>query len=95
MKKVNVVVIFGGKSVEHDISIITGVQVLNSLDKNKYNIYPVYISKQLDFYYSNNFFNISTFSEKNFLNKKNCCKVIFNKNVLIKTSLIHKKIPKQ
>ena len=41
----NIGVIFGGRSVEHDISIITGLQVINGLDKNKYNIVPIYLSK--------------------------------------------------
>ena len=38
----NIAVIFGGKSVEHDISIITGLQCLNNLSK-KYNVIPVYL----------------------------------------------------
>ena len=33
--KENVVVIFGGKSTEHDISIITGLQVLAHIDREK------------------------------------------------------------
>ena len=37
----NIAVFFGGKSVEHDISIITAMQVIRSL-KN-YNVLPVYI----------------------------------------------------
>lgn len=41
----NVAVIFGGKSVEHDVSIITGRQVLNNIDKKKYKVIPVYIDK--------------------------------------------------
>ncbi len=40
----NIAVFFGGESVEHDISIITGVMTLNSLDKEKYNAIPVYVS---------------------------------------------------
>lgn len=45
MKKENVIVIFGGKSTEHDISIITGLQVLSNIDAEKYNAIPIYISK--------------------------------------------------
>ena len=41
----NIGVIFGGKSVEHDISIITGLQVIKNLDPIKYNIYPIYLTK--------------------------------------------------
>ena len=41
MKK-NIIVLFGGKSVEHDISVLTAKQVLKALDENLYNIIPVY-----------------------------------------------------
>lgn len=40
-----VAVIFGGPSVEHDISIITGIQVIENLDTNKYDVLPVYWSQ--------------------------------------------------
>ncbi len=45
MDKLNVAVLFGGISTEHEVSIISGVQVLNALDKNKYNVLPIYITK--------------------------------------------------
>ena len=61
--KTNVAVIFGGKSVEHDISIITGVQTLNNLDKQKYNIFPIYITKEGKWLYSQNFFDIKVFTK--------------------------------
>jgi len=69
MKKIeekrNVIVLFGGKSVEHDISIITGVQTLNAINKRKNNIIPIYITKNGDFLSSEAFFNIKTFSNNN------------------------------
>lgn len=45
MKK-NILVFFGGRSSEHDVSVITGVQVMDNLDKQKYNVTPVYISRE-------------------------------------------------
>lgn len=39
----NVAVFFGGASVEHDVSVITGVLTANSLDKSAYNAVPVYV----------------------------------------------------
>lgn len=39
----NIAVFFGGTTVEHDVSVITGVLTLNSLDKIKYNGIPIYI----------------------------------------------------
>ncbi|AOT68635.1 D-alanine--D-alanine ligase [Geosporobacter ferrireducens] len=42
--KTNVYVIYGGRSVEHEISLKTASFILNALDKEKYNVYPVYIT---------------------------------------------------
>ena len=38
---INVLLLFGGKSVEHDISIITYTQVLSAMDLKKYNVKSV------------------------------------------------------
>lgn len=43
--KLNVGVIFGGRSVEHEVSIITAVQAMNNIDNDKYEIIPIYITK--------------------------------------------------
>ncbi|MBI5787862.1 MAG: D-alanine--D-alanine ligase [Candidatus Schekmanbacteria bacterium] len=43
-------VIFGGRSVEHEVSIITARQLMENIDKNKYKVVPIYISKQGDWY---------------------------------------------
>ncbi len=43
--KTNVAVFFGGRSVEHEISVISALQAINAFDKDKYNIIPIYISK--------------------------------------------------
>ena len=44
MAKQRVAVLFGGRSPEHDVSIVTGLQVLNALDTAKYEAFPVYIA---------------------------------------------------
>lgn len=46
MKKMNVMVIFGGKSGEHEISLISAASILRAMDKNKYNIVTVGITKE-------------------------------------------------
>ena len=43
MNKVKLCVIFGGKSTEHDVSIISAMSILKNLDSLKYDIYPTYI----------------------------------------------------
>lgn len=47
MGKLRVAVIMGGKSPEYEVSITTGNQVIENLDKNKYEIIPVRLSKNL------------------------------------------------
>ena len=48
--KENILVVFGGKSAEHDISIITGLQTVSNIDREKYNVIPMYISKENEFF---------------------------------------------
>lgn len=45
MNKLKVGVLFGGSSVEHDISIVTAMQVMASLDEKKYEIFPLYLTR--------------------------------------------------
>ena len=46
MKKLNVCVLFGGVSPEHAVSLRSAESVLNNLDAEKYNIFPVGITRQ-------------------------------------------------
>ena len=48
MKKLSVCVLFGGVSPEHEVSLRSAESVLNHLDKEKYNIFPVGITKTGD-----------------------------------------------
>lgn len=45
MSKLKVAVLFGGRSVEHDVSIITGNEIISNIDKEKYEVIPIYISR--------------------------------------------------
>ena len=48
MKKLSVCVLFGGISPEHEVSLRSAESVLNNMDKEKYNIFPVGITKEGD-----------------------------------------------
>lgn len=48
--KIKVGVFFGGKSVEHEVSVISGIQALMAFDKNKYDAIPIYITKENEMY---------------------------------------------
>ena len=46
MEKKKLGVIFGGMSTENEVSVVSANSILNNLDRNKYEIFPVYIDKQ-------------------------------------------------
>ena len=50
MSKLNVCVLFGGISPEHDVSLRSAESVLKNMDPEKYNIFPVGITKEGDWY---------------------------------------------
>ncbi|MCL1953350.1 MAG: D-alanine--D-alanine ligase, partial [Firmicutes bacterium] len=56
-------VFFGGMSCEHDISIITGMQVVSAL-LHKYNIIPIYISHNGEWYTGKRYFDIDNYKDK-------------------------------
>ena len=45
--KIKLGVFFGGESVEHEVSIITALQVIENMNKEKYEIIPIYIAKDI------------------------------------------------
>lgn len=59
--KINVAVLFGGKSVEHEVSVISAVQAMQSIDESKYAVFPVYITKSNELYYSESMRDIEEF----------------------------------
>jgi D-alanine-D-alanine ligase len=46
MKKIRVGILFGGRSGEHEISLLSAASVFNAIDKNKYEVVPIGITKQ-------------------------------------------------
>lgn len=48
--KTNIGVFFGGRSTEHEISVISASQAMHAIDREKYDVTPVYISKQGKWY---------------------------------------------
>lgn len=64
----NVLVVFGGKSCEHDISIISALQMMDNM-RNR-NIIPIYISEKNEWFTGKELFNIETFKNKDYIKLK-------------------------
>ena len=85
--KIKVGVFFGGKSVEHEVSIITAIQAIENMDKDKYDIVPIYITKDNKMYCGDLIGNISNYKDIDNL-LKNSIQIILaqkdNKVVLLR-----------
>jgi D-alanine-D-alanine ligase len=46
MKKLRVGILFGGRSGEHEVSLLSAASVFNAIDKNKYDMVPIGITKE-------------------------------------------------
>lgn len=101
--KLKIGVIFGGNSLEHELSIITALQAMDNIDTDKYEVVPIYITKDLVWYSSgclryidsfNNFNLIERYAKKvNLINKNG--RFILQSAGLIKRELteLHLVIP--
>ena len=65
--KTNVAFIFGCRSVEHEVSIISAVQAMKAANKDKYNIIPIYVAKSGEMYTSEKMLEIEPFRDMNTL----------------------------
>ena len=72
--KIKLGVIFGGESVEHEVSIISAVQAMEHLNQEKYDIIPIYISKDRIFYSGKMLMDIDVF--RNFEDLKKYAKKV-------------------
>ncbi len=86
-------VFFGGKSVEHEVSIISASQVINVLNKEKYDVIPIYISKNNKFFYSEKMSDVTYFKDLENVQKestelyfvyKNSKMIAYNVNSMLK-----------
>jgi D-alanine-D-alanine ligase len=62
--KTRVGVVFGSRSVEHEVSVITGQQVIAALDKNRYEIIPLYITKAGAWYTGEKLMDVANFKDE-------------------------------
>ena len=67
--KIKVGVIFGGETVEHEVSIITAVQAMEHINRDKYDVVPIYISKDRIWYTSPMLTDIEVYRDFNELKR--------------------------
>ena len=93
--KLNVGVIFGGKSLEHEMSIITAIQAMNNIDTDKYDITPIFITKENVWYTGGALRFVDTFKDLNLLKRYTKSINLVNRNgrfVLVTTGVLSREI---
>lgn len=71
--KTNIGVFFGGNSVEHEVSIISGIQAMQNIDTNLYSFTPIYIAKSGKMYTGEKLTDINNFKDIPALLKESYC----------------------
>lgn len=72
--KLKVGFIYGGISTEHEISIISALQAINNMNIDKYDVVPIYLSKNGVFYTGKYLLNIDNYKDLSLIPKK--CKEV-------------------
>lgn len=93
--KLNVGVIFGGKSLEHEMSIISAIQAMDNIDTEKYNIIPIFITKEREWYTGGSLRYIDTYKDLDLLKRYTKKVNLINKNgryILQSSGFIKKEI---
>ncbi len=78
--KIKVGVIFGGESVEHEVSIISAIQAMNKMDEEKYEIIPIYITKDREWYTGEMLKDIDVYQDLNLIKNYSDNVVLYYKN---------------
>lgn len=79
MQKLNIAIIFGGKSNEHEISCQSALSIIQNINIKKYNIYIIWIDKQGQWFYLKNIIDIENIINKKYLDCKKTCFLTINK----------------
>ena len=78
--KIKVGVIFGGESVEHEVSIISAIQAMNKMDQEKYDIIPIYITNDREWYTGDMLKDIEVYEDLDLVKKYGKNVVLYYKN---------------
>ena len=61
--KTNIGVFFGGRSTEHEISVISASQAMHAINRDKYDVTPIYITKQGQWYTGDALFDVANYRD--------------------------------
>ena len=74
--RLNLLVLFGGRSVENEISVVTALQTIEAIDKDRYEVIPAYIAKSGKWYTGEGLLSLPAYKDMDKL-LKSCRQVYF------------------
>ena len=89
--KTNIGVFFGGRSTEHEISVISASQAMHAINRDKYDVIPIYISKQGKWYTGDALFDVANYRDINSLLAK--CQEVYMRPIYDDYNLYKTKKP--
>ena len=89
--KTNIGVFFGGRSTEHEISVISASQAMHAINRDKYDVTPIYISKQGKWYTGDALFDVANYRDINSLLAK--CQEVYMRPIYDDYNLYQTKKP--
>ena len=78
--KIKLGVIFGGESVEHEVSIISAIQAINKIDQEKYEIVPIYVTKTGEWYTGSMLTDVEIYQDLGLIKKYATNVVLYKKD---------------
>ena len=78
--RIKVGVIFGGETVEHEVSIISAIQAMNKINQEKYEVIPIYITKDREWYTGDMLKDIEVYQDFSLIKKYAKNVVLYYKN---------------
>ncbi len=89
--KTKIGVFFGGRSTEHEISAISASQAMHAIDRSRFDVVPVYISKQGHFYTGDALLDIANYRDTKALLER--CEEVYMRPVYGDYNLYRRKKP--
>ena len=96
--RIKVGVIYGGETVEHEVSIISAIQAMNKINEEKYEVIPIYITKDGEWYTGEMLKEIDVYQDLKLIKNYSVNVVLYKKDgsfVLQKKNGLFKSIVKE
>src|SRR5579872_7434496 len=84
-KKIRVAVLFGGRSGEHEVSLVSAMNVIQNLDRSRFEIVPIGIDKQGSWFLGDDVFNKELNAPAKLRLQRDAERMLFNPELIVQS----------